>query len=218
VLNLFFKIIYSIASKKMGKVNKSNNKLIEKNVKKKNTIDSSVIIKTNLSLNLCLFYSIYNSLNEVDRKKFSGNSKVGKEHNLFMKLCSKGNLLNIFNCYKFYNFRLSGKTEKQKQDGYNAEDVRFYLRYLADKKHIRHFTFIRKFPEKLNLHKILNYEGPHSLVIFGWAASTEVRQYKKNKIKTFLAKHNIKKISGNSDFFQIISHINIIYFIHLYRE
>jgi hypothetical protein len=189
-----------IVSKKMGKVNKSNNKLIEKIVKKKDTIDSNVIIKTNLSLNLCLFYSIYNSLNEIDRKKFSGNSKVGEEHNLFMKLCSEGNFLNIFNCYKFYNFRLSGKTEEQKQDGYNAEDVIFYLRYLVHKKHIRHFTFKRKFQKNLNLHKVLNYEGPHSLVIFGWAASTEVRQYKKNKIKKLLTKHNINKISGNSDF------------------
>ena len=53
-----------IVSKKMGKVNKSNNKLIEKIVKKKDTIDSNVIIKTNLSLNLCLFYSIYNSLKD----------------------------------------------------------------------------------------------------------------------------------------------------------
>ncbi len=89
----------------MVKIYKSSNKLTK--INGSDTIDSNVIIKCKLSLNMCLFYSIYNSLNENDRKMFSANSKPGEEHKMFMEICDEGNLLiKILLCNKFYKFKL----------------------------------------------------------------------------------------------------------------
>ena len=58
------------------------------------------------------------------------------------------------------------------------------------------FSKDSKKKRECKLHQIYHYEGPHTLVVFGWAAAGEVRTKQKNSIRTLLKEYHIHKISG----------------------